>query len=167
MPQGQLYIKYNSAMTGITNANRYNLSNGVFTQSNSGSYIDAYAQWGVSLDKEGLSQLMAPPPLKEYITNQSALENGVRVVGIPKVGSRELTLGMNISANTESIFLSRYTSFCSTLRLGTVSIITSFQPTVLYRFHFISCTQFAEYRLGVGKFMLRLSEFDPTSRSVS
>lgn len=127
---------------------------------------DAYTTWGVSLNSSALSTLMTPPEVKAWVSNESELEDGARVVaGTPKVADRTISLGVNMSAATEAAFLSRYSAFCTMLKGGTVNIRTSFQPTVMYRCLYVSCSSFAEYRLGIAKFVLKLYEPDPTDRA--
>lgn len=130
--------------------------------------VDAYTTYGISLAPDSLSLLMTPPPLKDYIENVSALEHGRRILTnvIPKYDSREITLILNISAPTEAAFLSRYSAFCTNvLDGGVIKIRTSFQPTVTYHFLYKSCTSFAQYRMGVGKFSLKLIEPNPANRT--
>lgn len=146
MPTGQLYIK-----AGGSDA----------------VWVDAYTMWGVSLNSAALSTLMTPPEIKAWVSNESELEDGTRVVTsvVPKVSDRTVSLGLNMSAETESEFLANYASFCDMLRLGNIRIKTSFQPGVVYKFLYVSCTQFAEYRLGLAKFILKLFEPNPSDRA--
>lgn len=154
-------------MTSISNSARYNYSNGSFVQSNSGSYIDAFKQWGISLDGTALSALMTPAPLKEMIENNVATEHGIRVVRTGrKMASRTVNINFNISANSTATFLSRYGNFCTNvLASGKIDLMTSFQAGVVYHLDYLSCQNFAEYRLGVGKFALRVIESNPNNRT--
>ena len=129
---------------------------------------DAFTQWGVSLNASGLSTLMTPPAVKSYIRNESAIENGSRLVTAvtPRLQSREFTVTVNLSAPDESTFLTRYASFVAEITSGELLIKTSFQPTVLYRCYYMSCDTFAEYQRGIGKFSLKLIEPDPSNRSL-
>ena len=132
------------------------------------TWQDAYTTWGVSLNSSGLSELMTPPEVKAYVTNESVLENGTRVATVtPKIKDRTISLGLNMSAATEAAFLTNYAAFCSFLQGGQISIRTSFQSSVQYKCYYVSCTQFAEYRLGLAKFILKLYEPDPSDRSYS
>ena len=154
-------------MTSISNSARYNYSNGSFTQNNNGTYIDAYLQWGISLDGTALSALMTPAPLKELIENNVTTEHGLRVVRTGrKLASRTININFNISASNQATFLSRYGNFCSNvLANGKIDLMTSFQAGTLYHLDYLSCQNFAEYRLGVGKFSLRVIESNPNSRA--
>ena len=139
MPQGELYI------------------NGV----------DAYTEYGMSLESSALSALMTPPPNKELIENKSRLEHGKRVVNSnTKVDERELNLQFHITAKNRTDFFNKYSKLCGLLELGEIEIKTSYQSDVLYRMNYISCTQFSQFRLGMAKFTLRLNEPNPKNRSV-
>lgn len=146
MPAGQLYIK---------------------GAGSSAAWRDAYTTWGVSLNSAALSTLMTPPEVKAWVSNESELENGTRVVTgvVPKVNDRTVSLGLNMSAANEAAFLANYASFCEMLKGGVVNIKTSFQTGVVYKCLYVSCTQFAEYRLGLAKFILKLHEPNPADRT--
>ena len=167
MPAGELYIAYQSAMSNVPTSARFNYSNGTYTQNNSGTWVDAYLAWGVSMDKNGLSNLMTPAPLKDMIENKSAVENGKSVIRTGRyVDERTLTLGMNISASTKSDFFSKYGYFCSqVLAYGKLDMMTKYQSGVIYHLDYLSCQSFGEFRLSLGKFMLRLVEPNPANRS--
>lgn len=143
MPAGQLYIKIGNV------------------------WKDAYTEWGISLDSTALSALLTPAPLKEMIENDVMTEHGVRVVrDNRKTASRTVSMNFNISAPNQSSFLTRYANFCSqVLYDGKIDLKTSFQPNVIYHLDYQSCNQFAEYRLGVGKFSLRVVEPNPSNRT--
>lgn len=139
MPQGELYI------------------NG----------LDAYTEYGLSMESSGLSALMAPPPNKEYIENKSRQEHGKRVVvSNPMIDERELNLPVHIKADTRESFLEKYAKLCNVLANGKIEIKTIYEPSKVYRTNYISCTQFSEYRMGLAKFTLKLNEPNPTNRNV-
>lgn len=127
--------------------------------------VDAYTSWGIVFDTTALSTLMTPPPIKEFIENKSRLEHGKRVITTnPKVDEREVSLRMNLKANTEEEFFSRYESFCKELEKGVLRINTRFQPGVYYNMIYLSCTQFTQYNRGRASFVLKLSEPNPKNR---
>lgn len=129
--------------------------------------IDAYEEYGVSMQSSGLSALMTPPPLKEIIENKSRQEHGKRVViSDTKIDERELSLPIHITARSKEDFLEKYGKFCDVLTKGTLELKTSYQPNIVYRTIYQSCSQFSEYRLGLAKFTLRLNEPNPNNRSV-
>lgn len=128
---------------------------------------DAYNTWGVSMDETSISALMTPAPNKELIENKSRLEHGKRVlISSPKKDERNLTLQINITASNEIQFFTRYSSFCEELDAGVLDIRIKYQPNVVYRTNYISCSQFSQFMFGIGKFVLKLNEPNPKNRNI-
>ena len=128
---------------------------------------DAYVTWGISLDNQSLSALMTPPPVKDFIKNESRLSHGEVVIPVnPKVGPRDVTLTLNMVAYSESQFFYNYSSFCEELSTGILEISTSYQPNVLYKFTYISCNQFTQFVRQIAKLSLKLREPNPNDREV-
>ena len=126
---------------------------------------DAYTTWGISMDTSSLSALMTPPPAKELVENKSRLEHGKRVMtSSPKVDERNVTLSINLTAKNEQQFFERYLSFCSELETGVLHISTSYQPNVVYKMIYLSCSQFTQFMKGIAKFSLKLNEPNPKDR---
>lgn len=128
---------------------------------------DAYITWGITMDETSLSALMTPAPNKELIENKSRLEHGKRViVANPKVDERDITLQINLTATTKEQFFARYLSFCDELSFGVLDIRTKYQPNVVYRTTYRSCSQFSQFMQGIGKYVLKLNESNPQNRDV-
>ena len=128
---------------------------------------DAYTTWGISMDTSSLSALMTPAPNKEFIENSSRLEHGKRVISSnPKVDARDITLTINLTAKNEQQFFDRYLSFCSELETGVLNIKTSFQPNVVYKMIYLSCSQFTQFMRGIASFSLKLNEPNPKDRDL-
>lgn len=128
--------------------------------------IDAYATWGVLIDTQSLSALMTPPPQKERIKNKCRLRHGTLVdIQNPKVDARDITLTLQLVAKSEGDFFAKYAAFCQELQKGRINIRTDYQPAVVYRCDYSSCTQFTQFMRGIAKFSLKLNEPDPTDRS--
>lgn len=140
---------------------------------------DAYTEWGLSMDSSALSALMTPAPIKSLIENDSRLEHGKEMitsitqtdsegaskeVSTVKVDARDITVSFNITAKNEAQFLQRYYGFCSELEKGKLDISTSFLPNVVFHTIYVSCSQFSEFVLGIGKFTLKLTEPNPKNR---
>jgi len=128
---------------------------------------DAYDTWGVSLEDGAISTLMTPPAMKDFVSNQSRLEHGKRVMTLnPKYDSRELTLEMHLCAKTKDDFLTKYGKFCDeVLSTGVLHISTSHQSGVTYHCIYNSCTQFSAFLSGIAKFSLKLTEPNPANRT--
>ena len=128
---------------------------------------DAYTTWGISMDTSSLSSLMTPAPNKELIENSSRLEHGKRVISSnAKVDARDVTLTINLTAKNEQQFFDRYLSFCRELETGVLNIKTSFQPNVVYKMIYLSCSQFTQFMRGIASFSLKLNEPNPKDRNL-
>lgn len=128
---------------------------------------DAYDTWGISLSDSGLSALMTPAPNKSYIENKSRIEHGKKMVNSNvMVDERNVTLSFNLTASSRNEFFLRYASFCEVLAEGYIEIRTSYQPEVLYRMNYVSCSQFSQFMQGIAKFTLKLNEPNPTNRNI-
>lgn len=128
---------------------------------------DAYDTWKLSLTDGSISTLMTPAPMKSIIENKSRTDHGKKVINnAPKLDERDITLQVHFKANSKEEFFSRYESFCQELAKGTLEIRTKYQPTVVYRTNYLSCSQFSEFMFGIAKFTLKLNEPNPMNRSV-
>lgn len=128
---------------------------------------DAYMAWGISMDDTSLSELMTPVSNKGFIENESRLEHGKQVlISNPKLDARNLTLKINLTASSEQQFFERYTSFCKELATGALEIKTIYQPDVVYKTIYQSCSQFSQFMRGIGKFTLKLNEPNPNDRTI-
>lgn len=126
---------------------------------------DAYITWGISMDNTSLSALMTPSPNKEFIENKSRLEHGKHVISSnPKQDERNITLQINLTAPTTDLFLARYNLFCKELATGVLDIKTKYQPLVVYKTIYQSCSQFSQFMQGIGKFTIKLTEPNPNDR---
>lgn len=126
---------------------------------------NAASRYGAYLDSSGLAALMTPPPLKDYIENDSALEDGVAIGGSPMMDKRSISLTLYLKANSDAQFLQRYADLCALFKNRAINISTSFQDGVVYRCRYQSCTQFSQFNGRMAKFALKLVEPNPNNRS--
>lgn len=127
---------------------------------------DAYTIWGISMDDTSLSALMTPAPNKELVENKSRLEHGKRIITAnPKKDERNITLQLNLTAPDKDTFFARYDSFCKELATGVLEIKTKYRPDIVYRTIYLSCQQFSQFMQGIGKFVLKLNEPNPSDRN--
>lgn len=130
---------------------------------------DAYLTWGVYPDETSVSALMTPAPNKDYIYNESPLNNGKKLASQDKdikIDSREFTLNLNFSAPSKDVFLTRYYAFCQdVLAKGVMKIEVKYLPNIVFKCVYGSCQQFHEWMFGLAKYELKLTELDPTDRS--
>lgn len=140
---------------------------------------NAFSKWGVTLGNGSVAALMTPPPMKDYVTNESAAAHGKIIAGpaMPKVGSRDVQLTIYIHADhtddvydgetmVEKGFYTRYAEFVAELQKGAVSLRTRYQENVCYRLYYLSSSQFSQYNGKLGKFTIKLTEPNPKNRDV-
>lgn len=127
---------------------------------------NARTQWGVLTTTNTLSALLAPPAMKDNVTNTSRLEHGTRVdTSNPKVAQRELNLEIQMIADTEEQFYARHQSLCEELQKGAIDMYLSDRPTVVYHFVYNSCSQYTQFRRGIATLSLKLTEPNPKDRT--
>ena len=130
---------------------------------------DAFERYGINLEDGALSALMTPPPMKEFIESRSRLKHGKTVIAkVTKYDDREITLPFHLIAKNKTEFFTKYNLFCKeVLANGKFELKTRFQPDVVYRLVYLSCTQFRQFIQEMAVFSLKVSEPDPTDRSIS
>ena len=65
--------------------------------------VDAYVQWGVCMGDNFIDNIEAALSLKDYISNESRIEHGKRVITdkkLIKIASRDITLQFHIMGGT-------------------------------------------------------------------
>ena len=84
---------------------------------------DALRTWGVRMGDSFLDTINGYYPLKEYITNNDRLKDGVQYANvIPKVNERNLTLNFTMEGVDVSDFTAKNKAFIAEMRKGDVSI---------------------------------------------
>jgi hypothetical protein len=127
---------------------------------------DAFTEWGISMDTSSLSALMTPAPLKDLVKNSSNTQHGSRPVSTDMyTDERTLSLTINLTAKNEDEFFSRYLSFCDELYKGKLNIETKYQPGVIYKTYYQSCSQFTQFMRGIASYSLKLLESNCKDRS--
>lgn len=127
---------------------------------------DAWGQWKVAMGNGFIENLLVPAGIKDFIENESRLENGKRVIyNNPKVASRDVTLTFNIHGDTTSEYLSNYAAFVTVLQAGTVRIRV---PAINKTFNLIY-KKSSSFNIGRARMdsilAVKFEEPDPTNRS--
>lgn len=128
---------------------------------------DAWEQWGVNMGDGFIDALDAPLQMKEYIENESRLENGKRVLtSNVKIDSRELTLAFTIMGVSESDYRSNKKAFEAELYKGELSIAIPKVTDETY--HLIYTGKSVSYGLSLnrcfGSISARFEEPNPSLR---
>lgn len=121
------------------------------------------------MNDTALSALMTPAPIKTLVENSNRMQHGKRVlVSNVRQDARELTVTFNLTARTADEFIKRYSAFCNdVLMAGKIDIQTVYQPDLEYHCIYVSCSQFSQYQQGIGMFVLKLVEPNPSFRTVT
>lgn len=131
--------------------------------------IDAYKRYGITLQDGAASILLTPPAKKDYIGNDSRLEDGKRYFEhiTPYAAENTMTLPFNLTARNEAEFLTRYSKFCAeVLSEGAFEMQYSLLPNMTFRLLYVSCTQYTALLRGMAKFSLKVIEPNPNNREV-
>lgn len=127
---------------------------------------DAWSQWKVAMGESFIENLLLPAGNKDFIENESRLENGKRVITTnPKVASRDVTLTFNIHGDTTTEYLSNYAAFVAVLQAGAVKIRV---PAINMVFNLIykKSTSFNLGRARIDSSLaVKFEEPDPTDRN--
>ena len=84
---------------------------------------DAFNEWGVRMGDGFLDTIDGLNEMKSFVTNESRLEHGKRVVvKNPRVASREITLSFTITGKTKSDYRTKRNAFQEELEKGKVRI---------------------------------------------
>lgn len=166
MPKGELLLKIPQGYTATTAA-RYDITRSTPVQNSNGVWMDAYEEFGMSLEDTGISALMTPVPAKARAKNRSRLNHGETLAGsLERKDAREITLPFHISAQTKEVCLQRYHKLCQLLDLGTLVIWSSHVPTEAYHCKYLSCTSFSEFMMSLMKYSLKVEEPNPYNRAL-
>ena len=147
MPHGELFFKRNN------------------------DWVDAYDEYGVSFEDEGLSKIMTPAPHKEPVQNKNMAMNGTSIKGgVNYKDVKTLSVPMHITAKTKSAFFQRYWKFCTEIldpgwiHLKHVELNKDNEP-VIFHFRYVDCQPFSQFCRQMAKFTLSLEEPNPNKRT--
>lgn len=127
---------------------------------------DAYSTWGVRMGAGFLNAIDTPCQMKDFIENESRLENGKRVIINPKVSSRNLTLPFTIEGDSITDFQSKKKSFYEELYKGTFDVQIPAMNSEVFHLVFVGAsTSYAQNRsMTFCKFSAKFEEPDPSNR---
>lgn len=139
----------------------------------SGGNWDLHNDFGVSLSDGAISTLLAPPAMKERISNESRLEIGKRInIDAPTYfESRELSLEMHMIGSSFTDLLAKYRKFIAELTYSPEGIklfysnydlSSSTNTRLTFNLQYLSCTPFAVYGGTLAKFVVRFLEPKPS-----
>ena len=127
---------------------------------------DTYSTWGIILAEGSVDALLSIPPAKEYIVNESRLEDGVRVLAgrVGKDADREVTLEVHMIASSATDSREKYASFVQFIKENRTLDITTENTDGVFHFLYRSCNTFSDWNGRVSHIALRLWEPNPADR---
>lgn len=129
---------------------------------------NAHTEWGVRMGDNFLDTINNYYPLKEYITNNDRLKDGVQYANvIPKVNERNLTLIFTMEGASASDFTAKNKAFVNEMRKGDVSIQVPDDSPDVYHLKYTgkSCTFAKNTERTFAKLGLAFIEPNPTNRT--
>lgn len=128
---------------------------------------DAWTTWGVNMGEGFLDAIDAPLPMKEYVEDESRLEDGIRIdTGNSKVDSREITLGFTIMGSSETDYRSKKAAFQTELQKGAFTIRIPALGTQKYKMVYTgkSISYGLSKSRDFGHFTMKCTEPNPADR---
>lgn len=122
------------------------------------------ANYGATFIRGWYEALLTPAPTKQYISNNSRLEHGIRVVANEqntKLDKREVQLQVMIEGATQAAYLQHYESFLDAITKGLFSLRVPALNNRTYKLVYTSCTKYGNYGLKKGIFTLKFTEPNP------
>lgn len=84
---------------------------------------DAWNTWGAGLLAGSYNNLLAPPPMKEYVANNARSQDGSQIfVSNARISEREVILMFGIEAKSLDDYLNKYSSLLDELMNGVISL---------------------------------------------
>lgn len=130
------------------------------------SYVDLDI-FGITLVKGWREALLTPAPVKDYVTNDSRLEHGQSVIATPKYAKkdkRDVSISFFLEGKTEEEYLQRYENFLNKIAYSGEFCLKVPQLKRIFKLVYSQCSQFGDYGLKRGKFVLKLTEYNPDDR---
>lgn len=128
---------------------------------------NALNEWGVRMGDGFLDTLNSYYPLKDYITNNDRLRDGMQYANItPKVNERSIVLNFTMEGSDAADFNAKNKSFAEIMRMGDITIqIPDDSPDVYHlKYTGKSCTFARNTERTFAKFGLAFIEPNPTNR---
>lgn len=131
--------------------------------------LDAYTEYGISLNEAGLSTLITFPERKDFVKNEVRTEHGTRynLTTPPCIKEREVTLFFHLYANNSAQFDERMNKLKELFtETAEIKLRTSYETNVCYRLLYVSCTQLTQLRKEYALIGIKFVEPNPNNRSL-
>ena len=130
------------------------------------AYVDIDA-FGITLVRGWREALLTPAPVKGYVINDSRLEHGQSVIAAPKFAKkdkREVSISFFLEGNSEEDYLQKYEAFLNKIAYSGEFCLKVPRLKRVFKLVYTQCSQFGDYGIKKGKFVLKLTEYNPNDR---
>lgn len=130
------------------------------------AYVDLDT-FGVTLVRGWREALLTPAPVKSYVTNNSRLENGQSVIATSKYAKkdkREVSISFFLEGSSEEDYLQKYEAFLDKIAYSGEFFLKVPRIKRVFKLVYTQCQQFGDFGLKRGKFVLKLTEYNPNDR---
>ena len=133
-----------------------------------GSYVDIYTKYGVSFVKGSYLQLIRKGASKGYVTNESRLQHGVRMVAKPeyaKYKSRSVSVTILLEASSRRDYVNKIEAFTEKISQGLfcLKIPSCYR---VFRLVYTDMKIKQEFRNNHATFTLEMTEPNPDDRDI-
>lgn len=129
---------------------------------------DALTEWGVRMNEGFIDALGAFPVMKDFVTNESRLEDGKRITltsEVKKVQAGDVTLTFHLMGGTHADYLAKKTAFLQTLMAGEITLEVPANGPEVYHLIYQRGTSYAQNRLRTScKVACKFTEANPMNR---
>lgn len=130
------------------------------------AYVDLDT-FGVTLIRGWREALLTPASVKSYVTNDSRLEHGEQIIATSKyakMAKRDVSISFFLEGSSQSDYLQKYEAFLNKIAYsGQICMKVPCLKRV-FKLVYSQCSQFGDYGLKKGKFVLKLTESNPNDR---
>lgn len=123
--------------------------------------------FGITLTRGWREELLTPPPVKSYVTNDSRTEHGVSIIASAKYAKkdkRDVSLSFFLEGISEADYLEKYELFLNKIAYSGEFMLKVPCLKRVFRFVYSQCSKYGDYGLKKGNFTLKLTENNPNDR---
>ena len=128
---------------------------------------DASIMYGVTLIDTSVDELLKPASMKDFVTNESRIDNGKRMVyDMPRLASRELTISFGILGADPFDFQTKKANFVALLQNEEIELYVPALGEEYYHLRFTKPATYAQSRTHTHcKMACKFIEANPADRT--
>lgn len=130
------------------------------------TYTDL-GEYGITLIRGWREALLKPASVKDYTSNDSRLEHGVRMVAtakFAKMSQREVQISMLLEGSTQSDYLKKYQTLLNAIAYSGLVHLKVPCMGLVFKMVYSDCSKYGDFGMTKGNFTLKLTEPNPSDR---